>query len=907
MKRLRSTIYWVALAFLLHALGCSSCSAAGTVSLAAWTEAVGEGSPGPYVCKGCDVKIVVYAYDCDEYDCTCCADDLTFPDWPLTEDPPSKAGGVYREEYVINVTWSGPQDFVFRADDQVACPAPYIEDDDPGEYTLTITGVEVDSIVVQNAPWLYPPNAPVCPCQEGGTVDLTAVTDPIGYEHLIPWSGGGVPETATGAVFRTYWTTPGLKTVRAGCGDDAQTMDIEVAEPFYDASFLDLTGPVGGTTAVKYQVRTRCVAHDMPHLETRHTASDPWTDDVIALGETCTTNLPDENGITTYMYPLLLWQTIDRVTDGNGVEHNLDKVGDYLLRGTTDMTPCTSQQTVADIQPAQVGVKNLTVKSTLPEGVVFWTGEEGTTIPIQVTIEDSDLSDPVALTLRLYNTGDDNRGTVWSPSATLQHDGIADPVHTFYWNGTPTGESYDTNYLPEGTYTFEVTATQADENLCLNCNGIPPEPGCTAGDKETYRSEYLKIVRASDESGNPIYDVEYEGIDNNNTPDNPEDDKYIYVIRKYVLKDSLGVNASAGVIWLYDPEGEMVHDWNIAEQDCIIHNARDGLHATADGLDHALRIRVPVEKMPYGGTYRFVLHIKDAHGGLYRNGENRWALDLNGEDKIPSFTVWMTDDPVSSGDYGEDIASRLEELGYEACWREGYPELGGTGRLLLKTPRLTIRTLNRLSPGDDPAGQKFLRWSAVWAYLGHGEMWAQGPGVPYNMSYLQFMVGAPYFTPPEVQMAGIWASYELAEKQRYSIDQFNLEPVRLAYLAACFSAGGSEWRNGSLLTVSQSNSVAAHFKSSGAKAVIGFSNRMHAHIYRGFGSRPTEIPYREFHLTFWEALRSGKTVGAAYKAAWDRLDEKNNGLNKRYPKSAVYPILRGDPNIKIIPPKYGSE
>ena len=46
------------------------------------------------------------------------------------------------------------------------------------------------------------------------------------------------------------------------------------------------------------------------------------------------------------------------------------------------MAPCTSQQTVTDIQPAQVGVKNLTVESADPEGVVFWTGEEETTIPI---------------------------------------------------------------------------------------------------------------------------------------------------------------------------------------------------------------------------------------------------------------------------------------------------------------------------------------------------------------------------------------------------------------------------------------------------------------------------------------------------------------------------------------------
>ncbi|MBP6962893.1 MAG: hypothetical protein KBC96_00635 [Armatimonadetes bacterium] len=379
MRRLRSSILNVALIGLLLAV-CISAQA-GVVSLTVTSEGIGPGSSSNVVFRGCAVKFTYIASDCDEHDSDCCWDDLTFPVWPEECPLPTKVNDtIYMGECTITCDWTGPKDFVFKADDQVHCTNQ--ENDDLATQTITITGVEVDSIVVQNAPWIGLPNAPVCPCPEG-TVGLTAVTNPVGYEHLISWSGGGVPETGTGAFFQTYWTTPGTKTVRAGCGDDAQTMDIEVAEPFYDASFLDLTGPVGGTTAVKYQVTTRCVAHGMPGLETRHTANDPWTDDdVIALGERCTTNLPDENGITSYMYPLLLWQTIERVTDGNGVEHNLDKVGDYLLRGTTDMTPCTSQQTVTDIQPAQVGVKNLTVESADPEGVVFWTGEEETTIPI---------------------------------------------------------------------------------------------------------------------------------------------------------------------------------------------------------------------------------------------------------------------------------------------------------------------------------------------------------------------------------------------------------------------------------------------------------------------------------------------------------------------------------------------
>jgi len=42
------------------------------------------------------------------------------------------------------------------------------------------------------------------------------------------------------------------------------------------------------------------------------------------------------------------------------------------------------------------------------------------------------------------------------------------------------------------------------------------------------------------------------------------------------------------------------------------------------------------------GTYRFVAHVKDAHGQHYRNGQDRWALDLNGKANLKS--IWIEDD-----------------------------------------------------------------------------------------------------------------------------------------------------------------------------------------------------------------------------------------------------------------------
>ena len=479
---------------------------------------------------------------------------------------------------------------------------------------------------------------------------------------------------------------------------------------------------------------------------------------------------------------------------------------------------------------------------------------------------------------KLYHTGQDNRSG-WSPSATLQHYGKTAGVHTFYWNGTPTGESYDTNYLPEGTYTFEVTANQADENLCLNCNGIPPEPPCTAGDKETYRSEYLKIVRASDESGNPICDVEYDGYDDNGTPEDESDDKYIYVIRKYVLKDSLGVNASAGVIWLYDPEGEMVHDWNIAEQDCIIHNARDGLHATAAGLEHALRIRVPVEKMPYGGTYRFVLHIRDAHAELYRRGgtEGRWALDLNGDGRLGCVAIWATGDyPLELRGHGEKALSYLKRIyepqrtyisspppgnipprksyvGYLPHPPPGDPAKGGSGLLKDKSARLTIRTLNRLCPveaASHPEYSKYLTKNAVWGYYGHGTEPGGDRGLAFN--------GGD--NAEEVSSA-----QEDAQKQIYDIYNFGLGHVRFAMLMACYSAGGTK----GTATIPEHDSIARLFCDRGAQCALGFYNRVY----------PMRPSFKTWNELFWRYLcGEGMTVRSAATRA---TAEASKGLDVR--------------------------
>lgn len=871
MTKLRSSLCCIA----VLVLGLSAACSAGVVSI--------DATAPEYVMRGCQFTITVDASDCDEYDCLCCSDELIFPDWTLDDLPrPERAGSVYHREYTLTCTWTGPRSFTFRADDLHSCPPPYeAEDDDEGVDTITITGVEIAAVSILDAPVV------ICPCPKGN-VTFTAITNPPGYEHLIGWSGGGVPETGTGGEFSTYWETAGAKTVSAGCNPEHQ-IQVDVAEPYYQASFIDIPQPVGGTESAKFQLRTRCVTANGLEVEARHTALDPWRP-LTVLSEVCVTQ-PDGNGISTITYPLVMWDTINRVLDGS-VYHNLDRNDPHELQARALLSVCPYAQQFEHIQAGGGTVKNLTIESTDPEGVVFWTGEEGTTVPITVNIEDNDLTDPVTLTLKLYNTGDDNRGEFWSPSAVLQQGGITAESHTFNWNGTSNGTYGD--LLPAGTYTFEVIATQTNDTECLNCLGA--DAGCDTEDTETYRSEYLKIIRATDAGGNPIHDVDLVGYDNN-TPDDDTDDKYIYTIRRYRLEDTLGVNASEGVIWLYGPDGQRRGDpWDIADLDCVEHNKRDGLHV---GKEHALRLRVPVSSFDYAGTYRFVIHIKDAHAERYRNSENRWALDLNCEHDVHTFTVWMYNDKhdigADAGRYGRNVAARVRKLGYAPCKPEGDPAEGGTGRLYGVYPRLTIRTLDRLSPTDPPWQQMYCTKSAIWMYAGHGEIYDGS----LNTTYLQFVVTAGN--------GGIYVGAEDPDEEIFNIDAFDLDPVRLAYLMACYSAGGTKpARPGqpTAVTAARGNSIAAHFDTAGttgARSVIGFREILYA----------GEKPYDEFHNVFWNAVCKGMTVGQAFhdaaKAANKivRDDMKKNGAKAKY--KPFFPDLFGHRGVILSPPRYGDE
>ena len=152
----------------------------------------------------------------------------------------------------------------------------------------------------------------------------------------------------------------------------------------------------------------------------------------------------------------------------------------------------------------------------------------------------------------------------------------------------------------------------------------------------TIRSQTSSPRRARDEeTGLPIYDVRYDGYDDKGTEGDESDDEYIYVVRHYVLTDTHQWDASGGQIWLYGPELTRLGSWDIGGLPCTLHDSCDGL---SPGY-HAVRIGVLTSLMADVGTYWFVTHIKDAHGEHYRNGQDRWALDLNGKTLVTALII----------------------------------------------------------------------------------------------------------------------------------------------------------------------------------------------------------------------------------------------------------------------------
>lgn len=220
---------------------------------------------------------------------------------------------------------------------------------------------------------------------------------------------------------------------------------------------------------------------------------------------------------------------------------------------------------------------------------------------------------------------------------------LESPVLLCRYDGRIRSTPGEGEYAEPWTYTCDVEVYQEDIN---KKDFEPNDPNRVCGVGDRYRSEYLTIYRDVDEQGQPIYDAEYYGYDEGD-PEDPNDDDYIYLILRHRLEDSVFMgeskDVSEGEVWLYNPDLEKVGTRDVSSLQCLNHdNECDGLPAVyEEGHDtrHALLVSVPISIMDEGGTYIFVVHIKDDHPERYRDHQHRWTLELSATVKLKVFWV----------------------------------------------------------------------------------------------------------------------------------------------------------------------------------------------------------------------------------------------------------------------------
>ena len=344
---------------------------------------------------------------------TCCWDNITFTDWQ-GPDPVKQPNGTYTAEWNMTCNWIGPATFSVSANDENAFQ---IEDDEPGTDTITIVGVEVASITG--------PTESFCPAWQPL---FTATTNPRGYASLLRWTGGDHPPVVEGTdQYRPTWDTGGQKTVTVKCGSDlcgdsSLTWNANVYEPMHSIEFLPIEGS-GGMLPIRVRVRLRCanIGFDSIRLYERELPVDH-----MGGWQEIRWPLPlyegRENGVDTW---IISWDCEHRWN--TMAVHN----GEHELKFEADFTHAPDDEDVIhETVYTTTDVLNLSIVNVSPEGVAVWKGEEGTTVPITVNLEDNDFTHPIDLTLTFYPTNQDNRYG-WSPCGSLSVQGITSPSYTF--------------------------------------------------------------------------------------------------------------------------------------------------------------------------------------------------------------------------------------------------------------------------------------------------------------------------------------------------------------------------------------------------------------------------------------------------------------------------------------------
>ncbi len=836
--RLRSSIYWVALIALLLAANLSA--QAGWVALNVDVEGTGTCSEGLEVCKGSTVRIIATASDCDQQgDCGCCWDDLTFTWPPELPAPTRQPNGSYRMESIITCDWSGERTFSFSADDQAHCPPA--ENDFPGTQTVKITPIELINVTG--------PSDPVVVCPSPAYIDFEATTTGGRGAQFLTWTGGenGTVWPLNGLKYSAVFSAPGVYEVTAKlCGTEVgKSVQVVVQDPICEMTFLGPTGTIGGMTPIRIQVRTTtgCATLHGGESGLLIQAEDPteptgWHS-FITMHEAGTSS--SENGIDTEIYRLLYdWDTTPL------------KNGPISLRASANFD--VGSQMIPVTVTQSVEVRNLSFTSADPEGVVVWK-DDGEPKTLTVNMEDNDLTDPMTLTFRFYPTSMDNSHS--TPDAYP----VVPPIDLPQGLG---GSSYtlplnsETFAAPRGLYTYSVEASQTDINRDDSC-ATNRDPESRIEDHARYRSEHVNIRRGLDDYDEPIFRVEYVGTDNNGTPWT-FDDEYVFLLRRYVMSSTDMIIPSWGNLLLYGPDLALARSWNISDLRCTEHSTVT--NEVKDGLEpgrHGLLLKLSPSDIPYGGIYRFVLHVKDAHGDLYRRTGNRWAVDLSYAWDQRSATVYVCADEeiddTPNGQYAYNMLASIYdpndqqmEPGYHGRWQLGYPSIGGSGLCSQKPADDMVHTLDRLNSAElrnlpqHPEYSYKPAPSAVWAFFGHS-----------SPDYVEFSSG------------GLTKEYE-EPGDAYSVWYTpGVDYVHLAYLAGCGTAGGKvrvngwgPWIGGTLYDCpNPADSVAAAFWDEGADSVVGFRDGLW-----------TTNDFVSFNQLFWEGLcRKGLTVYEAVERA----------------------------------------
>lgn len=278
-----------------------------------------------------------------------------------------------------------------------------------------------------------------------------------------------------------------------------------------------------------------------------------------------------------------------------------------------------------------VTVNNLSF-GTASQDIIKWKDEASqTSETVSVDIYGTTSGSSISVNMYIYDCASATDGQTNKPVLvrTLTQN-VSNPQKVYFtWDGKNTSGTA----VKRGLYSFNISATRTMWGPCT--------------DTINYRSETLSALRGVDSNGQPIYDVEFIGVDDNGTPTNQSDDKMLYVVRSYIAKDLFGATAnSTSKIVLYGPDLNTKGEWNINTLKCRAHSMTlDGCTTTTGGKPHEVLVPVPPGSFADLGHYRYVVEMVDTNSSMQRWHQNRKAVQINGIFDLQAIE-WL---PMSGG------------------------------------------------------------------------------------------------------------------------------------------------------------------------------------------------------------------------------------------------------------------